>query len=140
MIITQDDSTQNVSWQRWQKVSPSKWFPPTSSPQPDVKLMGTHLFASVTPTGTQNMVKDWDAKITLGNMENQLGKYNERQMAPLICFILLSSYRFRHTVCWRLNYTTEHFFISYFKGIGFSLVRVMQEELFGNMYPTQLLL
>ena len=81
--------------------------------------MGTHLFSSVTPTGTQNMVKDWDAKITLGNMENQLGKYNERQMAPLICFILLSYCKFRHTGCWRLNYITERFFISYFKGIGF---------------------
>ena len=46
------------------------------SPHPDVKLISTHLFSSVTRTGTQNMVKDWDAKITLGNMENQLAKYD----------------------------------------------------------------
>ena len=62
---------------------------------------GNPFICQCHPTGTQNMVKDWDAKITLGNMENQLGKYNERQMAPLICFILLSYYKFRHTGCWR---------------------------------------
>ena len=45
-------------------------------PTPDVELMSTHLFSSVDQTGTQNMVKDWDAKITLGNMENQLAKYS----------------------------------------------------------------
>ena len=58
-----------------------------SALQPDVKLMSTHLFSSVTGTGTQNMVKDWDAKISLENMENQLAKYTGSCAVEYILFL-----------------------------------------------------
>ena len=62
-----------------------------SALQPDVKLMSTHLFSSVNGTGTQNMVKDWDAKISLENMENQLGKYTSSWHPCAVEYLLFLS-------------------------------------------------
>ena len=78
------------------------------SRHPDVRLMSTHLFSSVTRTGTQNMVKDWDAKITLGNMENQLAKYDGSWRTCAVEYLLLLSAAVNSDItvlnledCWR---------------------------------------